>query len=1049
MTGNQLVLDEHQRRVVERVATAGHGPMLVLAGPGTGKTTTLVEAIARRVEAGTDPDRILTLTFSRRAAAELRHRIGQRLQRTVGAPLAWTFHGFGYSLIGEQLAPDDLGRAMRLLSGSEQEMVVRELLAHDREVGRVAWPDQLEAALRTRGFTEQVRTFMSTARSLGLGADDLATLSRDRADWAALSTFMVEYLDVLDSRGLLDYSELVSRAVAFAESIEGQTRLRQRYELVVVDEYQDTDAAQERLLHALAGDGRDLVAVGDPDQSIYAFRGADVRGITEFPHRFGYQGRTAEVLTLKTSRRCAAEIVRCSRQVAALLGVAGSLPAAALREHRDLAVSADQVSGSVAVRCFPTAEREAAAIAEVLRREHLHRATPWSQMAVLVRSGVNTIPGLQRALVVSGVPVEVAVDELPLREHPSVAPLLALLEYVVRPDSLTSERVHELLLSPLVGASAHDVRRLGRSLRDAERERGVADPTPSAALIKSAVLESQRRQSVARATAAPAEGLAEVLDTVRHASDEGKSAHEILWLVWNRSSWSQRLIAQAEGDGPHQAQANRALDAVVALFAMAARSRERTPRSDVATFLAEVEAQEIPADPLDDVGTHDDGVRVMTAHRSKGLEWDVVVVAGVQADDWPDLRRRGSVLDADLLGADGLRAPQTVADLRREERRLFYVAITRARKRLVCTAVEAPAEDGLRPSPFLEDLGVEVTRETEPIRQPLTLSGLVSDLRRMVSDQSVSEAMREAAASRLGELACASDDGQLLVPAANPDGWWGLRALSEVDAAHESESERADIYLSGSQIEALQRCPLQWYLSKRVKAESTRGTAAGFGGLLHALADAVVQGQLPAEVDALVAALDEVWGQLQYPAAWEASQEHAVAVSAIERFITWHAAARGREVVSTEQSFEADFTILDTTVHLSGRVDRLERDESGALVVVDFKTSASAKTVKEVEADLQLATYRRLVAESADVPSSQVAAELVQLRVPQGKNATGPKVQVHEPTADADAQLDVALERAVSTITSQSFVATPGRACKYCQFALACPAQPMGQEVIA
>ncbi len=170
MTGNQIVLDEHQRRVVERVAHAGHGPILVLAGPGTGKTTTLVEAIARRVEAGTDPDRILTLTFSRRAAAELRHRIGQRLQRTVGAPLAWTFHGFGYSLIGEQLAPDDLGRAMRLLSGSEQEMVVRELLAHDREVGRVAWPEQLEAALRTRGFTEQVRTFMSTARSLGLGA---------------------------------------------------------------------------------------------------------------------------------------------------------------------------------------------------------------------------------------------------------------------------------------------------------------------------------------------------------------------------------------------------------------------------------------------------------------------------------------------------------------------------------------------------------------------------------------------------------------------------------------------------------------------------------------------------------------------------------------------------------------------------------------------------------------------------------------------------------------------------------------------------------------
>ena len=159
--------DDHQQRVVDVVASAGHGPLLVLAGPGTGKTTTLVEAIAARVDAGTSPERILTLTFSRRAAGELRARLAHRLQRTVGAPLAWTFHGFGFSLVGELLVPDDLGRALRLLSGPEQEVVVRELLAHDREIGRVAWPEHLDAALRTRGFTEQVRTFMAIGALAG------------------------------------------------------------------------------------------------------------------------------------------------------------------------------------------------------------------------------------------------------------------------------------------------------------------------------------------------------------------------------------------------------------------------------------------------------------------------------------------------------------------------------------------------------------------------------------------------------------------------------------------------------------------------------------------------------------------------------------------------------------------------------------------------------------------------------------------------------------------------------------------------------------------
>ncbi|MFL6070577.1 MAG: UvrD-helicase domain-containing protein, partial [Actinomycetes bacterium] len=253
MTTAPVQLDEHQQRVVERVAVAGHGPLLVLAGPGTGKTTTLVEAIAARVEAGTTPEQILTLTFSRRAAGDLRSRIARRLQRTVAAPLAWTFHGFGYSLIGEQLAPDDLGRSLRLLSGSEQEVIVRDLLSFDRQLGTVAWPAQLDAALKTRGFTEQVRTFMGTARSLGLAPDQMRSLNPERPDWAALSTFMTEYLDVIDSQGLLDYSELVSRAVAYAESPEGQRRLRDRYQLVLVDEYQDTDPAQERLLKAIAG----------------------------------------------------------------------------------------------------------------------------------------------------------------------------------------------------------------------------------------------------------------------------------------------------------------------------------------------------------------------------------------------------------------------------------------------------------------------------------------------------------------------------------------------------------------------------------------------------------------------------------------------------------------------------------------------------------------------------------------------------------------------------------------------------------------------------
>jgi ATP-dependent exoDNAse (exonuclease V) beta subunit len=509
-------------------------------------------------------------------------------------------------------------------------------------------------------------------------------------------------------------------------------------------------------------------------------------------------------------------------------------------------------------------------------------------------------------------------------------------------------------------------------------------------------------------------------------------------------------MGDAERDGAEGAAAHRSLDAVVSLFDLASRSRDRGPRADLANLLAEVGAQEIPAGPLADAGVHGDGVRVMTAHRSKGLEWDVVVVAGVQADDWPDLRRRGSVLDTDLLGADGLRTPQTVSELRREERRLFYVAITRARRRVMCTAVETPSEDGRRPSPFLEDLGVDIVHETEAEQHPLTLTGVVSSLRRAASDLEQSPAMRQAAAERLARLAQEDDVNGKLIPTADPDQWWAVRPRSGAQGPDLSEGlERPVLHLSGSQLETLQRCPLQWYLGRRVKAEANRGAPAGFGGLLHALADAVAQGELPEDVGALVSALDDVWGQLPYPAAWEASQEHEAAVAAVERFLEWHTRARGRRLVATEEQFEAEFTVLDQVVRLSGRVDRLERDDDDQLVVVDFKTSNSVRTVKEVETDLQLATYRRLVAEAHEVTPSEVSAELVQLRHRQGKGSAAPKVQEHKPSTEADEALDGALERAVAAVTTGTFPAIPGKACNYCQFTIACPAQPAGQEVIA
>ncbi|WP_220188755.1 UvrD-helicase domain-containing protein, partial [Streptomyces phytophilus] len=269
------VPDAAQRAVVHH----GEGPLLVLAGPGTGKTTTLVEAVTERIRRGTDPERILVLTFSRKAAVELRDRMAARLDGAP-APQASTFHSYCYALVRAHQDAEMFVEPLRLLSGPEQDVVVRELLAgHDGDGGRarVSWPAELRACLTTRGFADEVRAVLARSRELGLGAAalDRFAAAAGRPDWAAAGEFLAEYLDVLDMQGVLDYAELVHRAVLLAETERVAADLAGRYDAVFVDEYQDTDVAQVRLLRALAGGGRTLLAFGDPDQSIYAFRGAD------------------------------------------------------------------------------------------------------------------------------------------------------------------------------------------------------------------------------------------------------------------------------------------------------------------------------------------------------------------------------------------------------------------------------------------------------------------------------------------------------------------------------------------------------------------------------------------------------------------------------------------------------------------------------------------------------------------------------------------------------------------------------------------------------
>src|SRR5215469_10789011 len=723
------VLDAAQQQVIDHSG----GPLLVLAGPGTGKTTAIVEAVVDRItRRGIDPTRVLVLTFSRKAAAELRERITLRLDRTTTEPLALTFHSYAYALVRREytLAGDE---PPILLSGPEQLGEVRRMLRGEADDGATHWPPRLRALLGTRGFAAELRDFLLRAAERGLDGPALARLGEQAArdDWVAAGAFLTRYAARFDLAPVpaYDYAEIVRIAGRLLGRAEIRQRERQAYDVVLVDEYQDSDPAQEELLFALAGDGRELIAVGDPDQSIYAFRGADADAIERFPARFrGSDGREAPVVALRTSRRSAHVPLAASRRVAA------RLPAVRLgprergeNNHRGIASLPDASVGEVRVLVAASERQEASAIADVLRRAHLIDGLPWSSMAVLVRSAVRQVPALQRALSGAGVPVAVAGDELPLTEDPGTRPLLRLIGVALDPASLTEELAAELLTGPLGGTDALGLRRLRRLLRQG----GDDEPDADSGSLAGALLDGRRLTSAAFAPGpvlaaagrplAAAQRVAGLIGLARRTASAG-TAQEVLWAVWNAAGLASAWQSASAAGGISGAAADADLDAVMTLFDAAARFDARTPPGSMALFIDSLSGQEIVGETLAERAQTGDAVVICTAHRSKGLEWDLVVVAGVQEGTWPDLRLRGSLLGMDQLvdaaGGSELRgmAPDAAAvalssKLLDEERRLFYVAVTRAKRFVVVTAVGGEDTQD-RPSRFLAELaGDEVEVE--------------------------------------------------------------------------------------------------------------------------------------------------------------------------------------------------------------------------------------------------------------------------------------------------------------------------------------------------
>lgn len=1003
-------------------------PMLVLGGPGTGKTEVLIEQVARRVADDTRLDHMVILSHSRTAAQRLRMRIVRRLGGAHLAPRVTTVHGLSLGLIRQFADPQTWGE-LRLLQAPEQEFRLRELLAgHDTS----GWPPEYAAAAPTAAFAGQLRSVLARARQMGLDPTDLEALSHIDPVWGVVGDFFEEYLTVLDFEQTLDYAELVHRARLLLTDEANRVAFGANLKAVFVDEFAELDPAQLRLIADLAKLGCDLTVFADPQQSIFGFRAAQERTVSWFHQNLGH----TRTVTLTRNFRAGPDLIRAWSVIADRLD-ATDAPPTSLPASRMAAVRAV---------IYDSRADEISHVAQQLRQAHLRDGVNWSHCAVITRTSQGELTAIARGLRTAGIPVELVGDEVALAEHLAVRPLLLALSCLLT-ERLDREQAVRLLTSPLVGLDALRLRTLGRRLRALARSAGQAPP-PSSEMLAEVLNDPCLAEEDAELT--PVVSFGRLLAECRRGLAAEESVHQLLWRLWTGTSWPDRLRSAAlNGD----IRAGADLDALCELFDQAGRFTGLVAERGVRVFLAEIAGRSIPADTTRESDLRGRGVQVLTAHRAKGEQFRRVFLVGLQEGHWPQLHRRGKLLDADSLEAAISGTSQVVGQIG-YERRLFYLACSRASEQLVVSASSPGNEEGERPSRFLDELGVEVERVKGPSPAPLTLAGMVKDLRQVACDPAREPGLRRAAAARLARLSELQDrSGRSLAPGADPRRWWGVRGLT-------GEPIRSnDVRLASTDIADLIECPRRWFLQRRIRAEQASASAS-VGQVVHLLAQhANLDGLSSAD---LTAHLDRIWDRIVFEAQWLSAAERADAEDALRRLLAWQETDHGRRLLGVEVEFCTEVEVGDQHVTIHGTVDRLELDEEGRLRVIDFKTSRQLPTAAEVAEHDQLGVYQLAAKQGAfDTLAPGVrevgAAELIYLRGQDGSHPW-PKIYRqasldlkthHQQTPpEAPSWVHDRIAQAAEIAHSGDYPAKKCDSCRFCAFWRGCPAVALTPEVV-
>ncbi len=953
------------------------GPQLVVAGPGTGKTEFLVRRVAVLVEQGVDPEHIHLLTFSRRAAADTRRRIQSHIGATMGAVGCSTFHSFSRRLL-ESLAPD---RQFDLMTGPEQVTLVSQLLKQEKPGD---WPLHLRGLLASPTLAADVADFLMRTAERSLTAEDVA--GRGYPEWKALPGFMETYRRTLERVKKLDYARLLTETARVLSEGGRAERVADQFRHLLVDEYQDTSPAQVAVLEPIVTHHHNLVAAGDPYQSVYSFRGAEVGAVADFPRRFrDGSGNPARRIVLTTSFRVPAPILDAALAVTRSSDV--TLPGAAGP------VIPARHPGVVETYVFDQASAEADWIAAEIERVHLTENLAYRHMAILLRSKRRLLPELSRALSRHRVPHD--LPDSRLVDHPAVQLVFDLARLAAHDRSGFDPEIdtvaRRVLLGPLVAAGLGEERQMVRTRRrTADRWRDIFEDS----------------------------GLT---DLARFLSSggwaESDPAADGLWTVWSE------ILCRIPSHPAEVAYRS----AWTSLSQVLDRLAERDPAVTLIDYWRASLDEDFEATPLISFKPGGEGVTLTTLHQSKGLEFDTVFIAGADDETFPDLRRGISLLGDHRLSVGN--EPNAFRRFRiQEEMRLAYTAMSRASRRVVWTAT-ATSEQGNRPSRFLRSVAGVSDRSllgppppSDPT--PTTRRQMEVALRRTLVDPAIPAARRLAAARVLS--AHFDTAGFAGVPTPGPD--------TGVLGPHPT--------FSPSQAESYATCPRRYVLDRRVGVGDQHTSHTRFGSLVHEVLErserAIIEGTADGISRELVEHhLDRVWeekAQFGSPNLNHAYREKAMRL--LQRLIDqWPADAH--HPVALEYPLELDLDGL----RWRGRADRIDMPRPGVLRIVDHKTGSRSISKNEAATSLQLGFY--LLAGNADPGlAAQGTVEEAEMWM------FGTKLKDFRRCFDITRLDEVAgtLGGIGRQMLTEDWRPTAGAGCRSCPVRLVCPRWPEGDE---